>query len=179
MVRIVASVWLLGLFATNASAHAVGVDCTFRLGKIEVEVFYDDDTAASKAKVELVNAKDEVVESAISDKHGRCVLRKPAAGKYEVRVDAGAGHRARKKIEVPASSIHDAGIGMALDAALQAAPIVSVPSPIKPSISDSSVRAEFTRFPWEKLLIGIVVIGAVGGAFLLGSMICKNAKAKA
>jgi len=151
MQRIVASILLLGLFAADASAHAVGVDWTLRQGKIEVEVFYDDDSAVQRAKVELVNAMDEVVESAVTNKQGRCVLRRPAAGKYEVRVDAGAGHRAKKKIDVPAST-----------------------DPAPSEVSVSPARADFTRFPWEKVLIGFVGIGAMGGAFLLGSMIRRS-----
>src|SRR5438105_6950975 len=128
MPRIVAAVLLLCLFTGNVSAHAVGVDCILRVEKIEVEVFYDEGTAVPNAKVELVDAKDEVVESAITDKEGRCVLRRPGAGKYEVRVDAGAGHRARKKIDVPASNEPATKDG------------------------DSPGRTEFTRFPWEKVV---------------------------
>ena len=162
---LVLAVLLSGFLAADLLAHAVGVDCTLRLGKIEVEVFYDDDSPAQKAKVQLVNAQDEVVESAVTDQLGRCVLRNPPAGNYEVRIDAGAGHRAKKKIDVPASTV-------------QVAEPDAVVSPNEVKVSDSLARPEFTRFPWQKMLIGFVVIGTLGGAFLLGAMIRKHANAK-
>ena len=160
-------VLLTGLLPAKVSAHAVGVDCTLRLGKLEIEVFYDDDSPAQKAKVQLVNAREEIVASAVTDERGRCVLRKPIPGKYEVRVDAGAGHRAKKKIDVPASTLYEAGIGVALDVSLHAAD--APPSAEEIKTIDSPTRAEFTRWPWEKALIGFVLIAGLSGAFLLGS----------
>ena len=50
-----ALVLLVGVPA-NAFAHALGVACTLRGDKVEVEVFYDDDTPAQKAKVQVLNA---------------------------------------------------------------------------------------------------------------------------
>ena len=73
-------------------AHAVGVDCTVRGDKVEVEGFFDDDSPAQKAKVRVVNAKGELIADGITDEKGRWSFRTPAPGKYQVELDAGAGH---------------------------------------------------------------------------------------
>jgi hypothetical protein len=129
-------------------AHAIGVDCKLRAGKIEVEAFYDDDSPAGKAKVRVVNAKEEIIASGVTDAKGLWSFAAPASGKYEVRVDAGAGHRAKKAIEVPAD-----------------------PEVIA---SEGPTRAEFTSTPWLKMLIGVAVIGGLGGAFLLMTAFRRN-----
>ena len=169
---------LPALFPAVAFAHAVGVDCTLRLGKIEVEAFYDDDSAAVKAKVEIVNANDEIVAHGVTDHLGRWTFRKPAPGKYEVRVDAGAGHRTKKKIDVPATTVQEAAIGILLDVSFRVEAPVSAPFLPATTISDGSTRADFTRLPWEKVLIGFGIIGCLSGALLLVSMMRKSAKAK-
>ena len=132
------------------------MDCTLKAGKVEVEVFYDDDTPAQKAKVQVVNAKDEVIANGVTDEKGTWSFAAPPPGIYEVRVDAGAGHRAKKTINVPALEPTDD------------------PPPVA-RVSEGT-RAEFTRFPWIQLLIGIVVLGGVGGAFALSTMLRKNCR---
>ncbi len=166
MARILAAVLvacLVPAFApADAFAHALGVDCTRRGAKVEVEAFYDDDSPAQQAKVQVVNAKDEIVASGVTDAKGMWTFATPPPGKYEVRVDAGAGHRAKKTINVPAVE-----------------PRTPVPEDVPPApavtISEGGpTRAEFTRFPWLQVLIGVVVLGAVGGAFALATVLRKN-----
>lgn len=175
---LVLAVLLAGMLPAGVFAHAVGVDCTLGLGKVEVEVFYDDDSPAAKAKVVVVNANEEVVAQGVTDQHGRWTFRKPAAGKYEVRVDAGAGHRTKKKIDVPASTAPDAAIGILLDVSLRIEAPVAAPLLPGTAISDSTVRADFTRLPWEKVLLGFGIIGCLSGVFVLVSIMRKNARAK-
>jgi len=136
---------------TDAFAHALGVACTLRGDKVEVEVFYDDDTPAQKAKVQVLNANAEVVADGVTDEQGRWTFATPAAGKYEVRADAGAGHRAKKSMTVP-------GV-----------PPSSVPKSDPAIISEGPTRAEFTGFPWLQVLIGVGVLGGVAGACALAS----------
>src|ERR1019366_3062257 len=138
---------------------SAGVDCTLRLGRVEVEVFYDDDSPAAKAKVVVVNANDEIVAQGVTDQRGRWAFPKPAAGKYDVRVDAGAGHRTKMKIDVPAATVQEAAIGSLLDASLRVEEPVLAPFLPATTVGDGPVRAEFTRLPWEKMLIGFGIIG--------------------
>ena len=169
---------LSALIPAEALAHAVGVDCTLSLGRVEVEAFYDDDSAAAKAKMQVVNANGEIVAQGVTDQRGRWTFRKPAPGKYEVRVDAGAGHRTKKKIDVPAATVQEAVIGILLDVSLSIEAPAAAPVAPGTTISHSPARADFTRVPWEKVLIGIGIIGGLSGAFLLASLMRKNAKAK-
>jgi hypothetical protein len=145
-----------------AFAHALGVDCTRRGDKVEVEAFYDDDSPAQQAKVHVVNARDEIVASGVTDAKGHWTFATPPPGKYEVRVDAGAGHRAKKTINVP---------GVESEVPV---PQNDPPPPPAVTVSEGPTRAEFTRFPWIQLLIGIVVLGGVGGAFAIATVLRKN-----
>ena len=142
---------LLALVPAGVMAHAVHVVGTLRTGKVEVETFYDDDTPAIKAKVEVLNAREEIVVSGVTDDKGRWTFDTPPPGKYEVRLDAGAGHRAKCTITVP-------GI-----AQTQTEP-------------EGPTREEITRTPWLKVAIGFVVIGGCAGAFLIATLIRKNGK---
>ena len=142
------------LMPARAFAHALGVECKLKDGKVLVEAFYDDDTPAAKAKVEVVNAKDEVISKDMTDGEGRWSFTAPAPGKYEVRVDAGAGHRATTSITIPGAA---------------------APEPVT-SISENT-RAEFTGVPWLKMTIGFVTIGTLCGAFLIASALRKVGKA--
>ena len=143
-----------------AAAHALLVDCNMRNGKVEVEAFYDDDTPAPKARVKVINADEQMVAGGVTDQNGSWSFAMPAPGKYVVVVDAGAGHRKEKSIEVPAR------------------PDESVPPNDETPIGDGPKRDELTRIPWLKIAIGLVIIGGLSGAFLLASIMRKNAKAK-
>jgi nickel transport protein len=146
---------LLAIAPTSAFAHALGVDCILRNGKVEVEVFYDDDSPAQQAKVQVVNAKDEVIANGVTGEKGTWSFAAPPPGTYEVRVDAGAGHRAKKTIHIPTVEPADE-------------------PPAAVTINEGRTRAEFTRFPWVQVLIGVIVLGGVGAAFALSTMLRKS-----
>ncbi len=129
-----------------AFAHNVGVDCKLNGDKVEVEAFYDDDTAAAKAKVRVENAKEEVIASGVTDAKGKWSFAAPPPGKYVVFLDAGAGHRAQKELD------------------------------LEETIRVGPTRDDFTRTPWRKIAIGLITIGGLGGAFLLASLLRKNGK---
>ncbi len=131
---------LVPLTARPAPAHALGAECKVRGDKVEVEAYYDDDTPARDAKVRVFDADNAEVAAGRTDVLGRWSFPLPRPGKYEVVVDAGAGHRCTQKITVRA------------DPSAAAAPVVS----------DGPPREEFTRFPWLNLVLGIGLIGLVG-----------------
>ena len=154
------SIGTSAFLANLAAAHALLVDCNLRNSKVEVEAFYDDDTPAAKARVKVINADEQMVAGGFTDQNGSWSFAMPAPGKYVVVVDAGAGHRKEKTIEVPAR------------------PDESMAPKNEAPIGDESKRDDLTRIPWLKIAIGLVIIGGLSGAFLLSSMMRKNATAK-
>ena len=119
--------------------------------------YYDDDSPAQKAKVDVVDAKDAVIVTGITDHKGQWSFATPPPGKYEVRVDGGAGHRAKRSLTIPGP----------MSAEATSAPVAEV------TISEGANRAEFTGIPWLKIAIGLVVIGSCTGVFLLVSFFRK------
>ncbi len=130
-----------------ACAHGLGVDWKLRDNQVEVEAFYDDDTPAIKAKVQVVGIDDKVVASGVTDTEGKWTFAAPSSGKYEIRVDAGAGHRAKKALVVPPRDSEDPA----------------------PPVADGQTRAEFTRIPWLNIMLGMALIAvlAIAGIALL------------
>jgi hypothetical protein len=144
----------LALFALLASdsparAHGLGVQCKLRGGKVEVEAYFDDDTMARDARVQVRNMDGELVAKGRTDDKGRWYFPVPAPGKYNVIVDAGDGHRAREKITIPGTATHSA--------------VTQDPAEASVPLSEGPSREEFTRFPWLRALLGT---GIIGGASL-------------
>lgn len=125
--------------AGPARAHALGAECRLRGGRVEVEAYYDDDTPAGGATVRVLDEHKEEVASGRTDAQGRWTFPAPPPGQYAVVVDAGAGHRTTRTLTIPGGAA--AG-----------------------TVSDGPPRAEFTRFPWGGLGIGL---GLIAGAVLL------------
>ena len=147
---------MLALLPASTYAHNVRVECKIRGDKVEAEAYYDDGTEAAKAKVQVINAEGVEVASGVTDDMGRWSFALPAPGKYVLHLDAGAGHRAKTDLTVPIAS-QDIGT-------------------TKPpeTISEGPPREEFTRTPWLKVAIGLIVIGGLSGAFLLASWMKKK-----
>jgi hypothetical protein len=139
MLKTLASLSVL-VFAPFAHAHALGVEARLRGGKIEVEAYYSDDTPAGDATVMVHDHAGRFVATGRTDERGKWQFPKPSPGPYTIVVDAGAGHRKSTTIVVPA---------------------VLPPGPTGP-ISSGPSRAEFTRFPWERLAIGLAIIAGLG-----------------
>src|ERR1051325_9703612 len=87
----------------SACAHAVYVECKVQGDKLEVEAYYEDDTRAVHAKVQIVDGHKNVVANGTTDKNGQCSFAAPPPGEYEVLLNAGAGHRAKCSVTVPAA----------------------------------------------------------------------------
>jgi hypothetical protein len=136
--------FLLLVCPARAHAHALGTDCRLAGERVEVEAYYEDDTPARQARVRVVDAHQALVAEGRTDEAGKWAFPRPAPGRYEVVVDAGASHRHTTPITVPASSVSAA-----------------------PRVSAGRGRAELTRTPWPRLLIGVLAIAAASGLFLL------------
>jgi len=132
-------------------AHNVGVQCDLIDGKVVVHVFYDDRTDTAGAKVRVVNAKGDEVGKGVTDAKGKWRFNSPDPGKYVVHVDAGVGHHAEATLTVPGNTTAESQ-----------------------TISDGPTREEATATPWAKIVIGLVTITALAGAFLLAGALRKK-----
>jgi hypothetical protein len=155
---------LLLLAPGRVLAHAIGLECVLKGERVEVEAYYDDDTPARQAQVRVLDGATHTLTQGRTDDDGRWSFATPPAGQYLVIVDAGAGHRAERKVIVPARPSLPA-------------PATRSPEPIAATVSEGPGRAEFTGYPWAKVLIGLVVIGGLSGAFLLVSYLKRTGAA--
>jgi nickel transport protein len=120
---------LLG--AAVAEAHAIGAEARIVDGRVMIEAYFSDNTPARNAQVTIRNG-DQTVAEGRTDDDGRCSFPAIAPGNYEVDVDAGVGHRTKIELVVPAGEA--------------------------PVTSSGPSREEFTRTPWLRIGLGIVVI---------------------
>lgn len=130
-------------------AHGLGVTWKRDGKQINVEAFYDDDTAADKAKIHVVNGAGDKIGEGVTDDDGKWSFPTPKAGVYEIHVDAGAGHRAKKRLEI------------AEDA---------------PAAPPEETREEMTRTPWLRILSGLTIIAGGSGALMLGFYLTRQKK---
>ncbi len=135
-------VLILLLWPARAGAHGVGVDCKVEGDQVQLEAYFDDDTPVAKARVRVVNTDDKIIAEGQTDDAGKWSFPRPAPGKYEVVVDAGAGHRRRTAITIPD-------------------PSAPTETPVR--VSEGPSREEATRVPWLGILVGLLLIAVVGG----------------
>src|SRR5262245_25012597 len=149
--RFAISLILFVIMPSFARAHDVSLECKQQKGtnKVFVEAFFDDDTPAASAKLEVFDAAKKAIASGKTDAKGLWSFEAPAPGEYRVMLDAGAGHKAEAKITVR--------------------PWTNPPADSKGStpIQEGPSRQEFTRFPWLKVSIGVGVIALFSIAFLI------------
>lgn len=135
----------LAMVPASARAHAVGLEWRFRGDQVVIDVFYDDDSPAVRAKVRVLDG-DKEIETGLTDEKGGWSFARPAPGRYTIDVDAGAGHTVRETIAVPQ-------IGADTETTQKG--------------DDGRRRDNFTRFPWVGLLLGLLIIAGLAGAFVL------------
>lgn len=125
--------------------HALDVQCTLQGEQLVIEAYYDDDTPAQGAKVEVFDAQGNMVSSGKTDNKGVIRLTRPKPGRYTVRVADGAGHRTKKEMTIGAGDS------------------TSLPKPSAPEakglmVSEGLSRDEATQMPWGKVGVGIFLI---------------------
>lgn len=118
------------------AVHALGVRAEVVAGQLTVSAFYDDDTPARDAKVQVFAARE--VAAGRTDADGRWSTPAPPPGRYEIVVDAGAGHRAETDLVIPGGE--------------------------QPATAGAE-REQFTRFPTAKVLLGLALIGVLFGGW--------------
>jgi hypothetical protein len=124
-------------------AHALGVECRLEGNRVAVEAFFDDDTPAPHALVRVLDAAGKEVVQGKTDAAGKWTFAAPQPGKYQVHVDAGAGHRVSREVTIPGEASGSR------------------------QISEGPSRQEFTEFPWLKVSLGLGTIALFAAAFWL------------
>lgn len=137
--------------ATTASAHGVGVEATLKGAVVHVEAFFDDDTPAADSAVTVTAEGGRTVAEGKTDAKGMWSFPAPPPGTYRVALNAGDGHAAKTTLRVPPPESH---------------PPAEATDTL---VSDGPTREEFTRFPWEKVALGLAGIGGLtAGAWWWG-----------
>ncbi len=146
--------------ARPAAAHGLGAECKLHGGRVQVEAYFDDDTIAADAWVVVRDAAQDILVEGRTDAKGLWSFAAPAAGLYRVTVDAGAGHRTTVRIRVPAPAEESAATTSAASGECDCCKGDNAASPIfgDTVISAGPGRAEFTRFPWLKVVFGLTAI---------------------
>src|SRR5260370_40786487 len=104
LVSLLLAVLVLTMVPPSASAHKVGLEWRFRDDRVVIDVFYDDDSAAVRARVRVLDG-DKEIATGLTDEKGGWSFARPAPGRYTIDVDAGAGHRAPpESIVLPATA---------------------------------------------------------------------------
>jgi nickel transport protein len=153
------AVWVSSLVfaAVPAGAHelphALGAEAKLKGDRVEVEAYFSDNTPARDARVAVHDAAEKAVADGRTDDQGRWHFARPAAGKYHVVVDAGDGHRARIAVTIPADQ---AGTATATTASPSDADCDCCTDGV--IVSTGPSRAEFTRWPWERVALGLSLI---------------------
>jgi hypothetical protein len=137
--------------APRADAHALGADCRIRGESVLLEAYFSDDTPARHAKVEVKDAAGNVFIEGQTDDDGRWSFALPAAGVYQVAVDAGMGHRTTVALSVSAEQFAAGGTGKSEGVRVGAGP----------------GREGFTRIPWLRVALGLGVIAGLAAALHL------------
>src|SRR5262249_37385680 len=142
--RFVLALFILSAAPAAALAHSLGVEARQVIERVEVEAFFSDNTPARAARVQILGDAGELLGTGKTDDKGKCSLRAPNPGQYQSILDAGDGHR---------KQVHPRIVGT-----------LPPPDP-NPALVGGTPREEFTRFPWERVAIGVGVIALFAGVF--------------
>jgi nickel transport protein len=143
------------LVTARAEAHALHAEARLKGDRVTVEAFYSDNTPAQNARIVVANKKGVEIASGRTDESGTWEFPRPKGGSYEVAVDAGEGHRARVPIAIPS----DPSIGAESRNSDDGGVVVTA----------GPTRAELTRMPWLRVIIGLGAIAALAGALWLAT----------
>lgn len=137
----------VGWCPTNVYAHAVGIEAKQKGTQVVVEGYFDDNSPADDAKVTVEDETGTVIDQGKTDANGKWSFATPNPGKYKVKLDAGAGHRATTTL-----TITDPATKPTVEANEQ-------------TVSEGPTRGEFTRTPWVKMAIGLALLGSIAMLF--------------
>src|SRR5262249_16529560 len=165
------AILILTLGASDARAHGLGVGWKARDGRIHLAAFFDDDSAPRGALVWVRNASQETVAEAKTDVHGKWSFPTPPPGKYEVTVDAGAGHRVTRKLIVRDTGADDGPPEVPDDPGHQH---TAFPPRSGVVVEGGDERGEFTQSPWWRIAIGLGVIAVLSVAYLTARRLGRN-----
>jgi hypothetical protein len=129
---------VLCVAAPTALAHSIGFSCKLLGNIVRVEAYFSDDTPAIDALVVVRNEQKDIVAQGRTDDHGVWTFFRPAAARYEVTIDAGAGHRAAQRLTIPEQ--------------------LSQAESQENVVSEGPMRDDFIRIPWLRLTIGLAII---------------------
>jgi hypothetical protein len=134
---------LIVLFMSSpASAHSLGAECRVREGRVIVEAYFSDNTAAQESEVTVSNSEKKIVARGQTNESGQWSFPLPPAGHYEVVVEAGMGHRAAVALNIePKLVAHN-----------------SADDSVATVVSEGPSRGEFTATPWFRLALGLGLI---------------------
>lgn len=142
---------ILAMFCS--APHAMHAEARLKGERVSIEAFYSDDTPAQNAKVVVTNKQGVEVASGKTDEKGVWTFDRPKPGSYEATVDDGEGHRTKIPIAIPSD------------------PRYTNPPPGPDDggvvVSAGPTRAEVTKMPWLRIVLGLGAIAAVGGALWL------------
>ncbi|MFL5245970.1 MAG: carboxypeptidase-like regulatory domain-containing protein [Gemmataceae bacterium] len=153
----------LAFVPSRALAHRLGADCTIRGKNIQVEAFFGDNSPAKNAHISVVDGNKTSVAEGRTDDKGAWSFPAPVPGIYRVIVDAGYGHRAEIRIDVPQTkdsspAAHEEGVCCNdADSGDRAESV---------RISEGASRDEITHFPWWRIGCGLTLIAGTSFIYL-------------
>lgn len=93
----------VAVLPSTGLAHGLGITATIVNRTVKVEARFDSDDPADDCQVTVTAGDGREIVKGMTDKNGLFSFSKPEPGEYRIVADAGAGHRAEKKLTVPAS----------------------------------------------------------------------------
>ena len=99
MIRLVGIVLIAwALTESRALAHKLLVDCRVVGQELRIDVFYEDDSPADGAKIQLF-VGESLLWTAKTDDDGRLMCVSPESGEYQIRAEH-YGHVSQKSFEI-------------------------------------------------------------------------------
>jgi hypothetical protein len=158
------AVALVFALPSAARAHALGAEAKLKDGRVTVEAFYDDDTPAKGARVAVTGPDGKAAAEGETDGDGRGAFPAPPAGKYQIVVDAGSGHRKTVALTIPEPTTAAEKAVAPKSAAGEPPPDVRPGEPGAQAeavtVSEGPTRSEFTGpMRLVRLAVGLLLIG--------------------
>jgi nickel transport protein len=132
MTRVLLLFLLFVVVPSTALAHGLALTAKVQEEMVRVEVFFEDDTSASDAKVTVTTDDGHLLAEGKTDAIGLWSFPKPSQGSYRIEANAGDGHIAKGSLQIASSPT-----------------------------TDSATRDDLTRTPWLRIVVGLTTIGLI------------------